>query len=724
MKELHLIGGGDAGGAKTHVLTLVQREQEHSSGALAALGEGALSDAASAKGIAYIPLSGGFFRSLRAVRALLADGEYAALHCHGSRANLTGALLRGRIPCPVVTTIHSDHRLDYLGRPGARLVYGTLNSLSLRRMDALFCVSDEMRSVYASRGFPREKLFSIYNGVDFSRPLSAMRKNRAAWFSARGFSVSEDAVLVGAVLRPSPVKDLPTLLRGFSSAREKDSRLTLALAGISPEALRDVGSENLDGVLPLGWVEDMDAFYASVDFLALTSRSETFPYALTDGARYSLPAVASAVGGVPSLVRHGETGLLFPAGDDGALAEGILRLAGDTALRLRLGEAARERAERLFSLEATVKREEELISLVSRKRRRVMISGAYGLGNTGDEAIAEAIVTSLRSADPAAAVTLLTRAPGETAARLDVDTLSPFRFARFFALARRADVFLSGGGNLLQDCTSRRSLRYYLFTLRAAKACGARVILWGVGLGPLSERGWRETIRTLNACADKIVFREERSLAEAREHGLSVQNVSVAADPALSLPPVAGKYPRAALSLREGAEYMAIALRGAANEDEALRVAGLCVRYARERGLVPLFLPMNPRRDGELSERAVKCFGGELVSPAVAADPERVRALPGEMRFTVSSRLHALVFSAAAGVPFLGVGADGRISAFCESVSMPWRRAEDLPDADALAALAESAEERRDELSARVKTLCETLREAEKSVFGAPPPEV
>src|SRR5699024_1942648 len=95
-----------------------------------------------------------------------------------------------------------------------------------------------------------------------------------------------------------------------------------------------------------GWLDDMDEYYGSLDINALSSISETFPYAITEGAAHRLPTVSSRVGGIPRLIEDGVTGYLFEPGDWQALGERLARLASDATLREALGEAIFERAAR------------------------------------------------------------------------------------------------------------------------------------------------------------------------------------------------------------------------------------------------------------------------------------------------------------------------------------------------------------------------------------------
>jgi len=351
LKLLHLISGGDAGGAKTHVLSLLRELNAADEALLLTLGDGPLAREALAAGLPCRVLRGGFAAAAGQVVRIARDFHPALLHCHGARANVTGALLKRQLAIPVISTVHSDYRLDYLGRPLARAGFGRLNAAALGRMDALVCVSDAMARRMSARGFRR--VYPIYNGADFDLPRSAA-----------AFPAGEGTVTAAAAARFDPVKDLSTLLRGFAAAAGREPRLRLLLAGDGAEAekLRSLARELGCGqrVLFPGWVEDMEGFWASADIAVISSLSETFPYTLTMAARYGLPVIATPVGGIPALVEEGVTGALFPVGDADALAEALIALAADAPLRARLGAETARRGRERFSLAAMGQRQREI----------------------------------------------------------------------------------------------------------------------------------------------------------------------------------------------------------------------------------------------------------------------------------------------------------------------------------------------------------------------------
>jgi len=92
---------------------------------------------------------------------------------------------------------------------------------------------------------------------------------------------------------------------------------------------------------------------------------------------------------------------------------------------------------------------------------KIVISGYYGFGNAGDEAILEAMVRDLRALAPGARLVVLSADPAATAARCGVEAVPRMHLPSVLGALRGADLFISGGGSLLQDATSWRSVPYY-----------------------------------------------------------------------------------------------------------------------------------------------------------------------------------------------------------------------------------------------------------------------
>ena len=676
MKVLHLISGGDTGGAKTHVHTLLAGLTPRIQVKMVCFTEGPFTQEARALGIDTEVIPGrNFFANLKKLSHMVQEEGFDLIHSHGARGNMMAAFLSKRTGLPTVSTVHSDYRLDYLGRPLSRLTYGTINTLALRKLDYRIGVSDAMVDLLISRKFDPERLFSIYNGLDFTPRTPAM--NRAEYLRSVGLEADETCVVAGIAARLNPVKDIATLIRGFAKAYRAFPALRLLIAGDGEEMANlkqlaaDLGVAK--AVCFAGWISDTDSFYNALDINTLTSISETFPYALTEGARAGLPTISSKVGGVSYLIDHGSNGFLFPPGEDQALADHLLTLARDPDLRKTMGQRLYEKAKREFSIEATVQRQLEIYDSILRYekngRDRVVICGAYGRGNAGDDAILLAILTELRSIDPDLSFQVFSRNPMETRQTYRVNAFYTFHIWKAIYYFKRAKFFINGGGSLMQDVTSYRSLWFYLANIRAAKRAGNRVQMYGCGIGPVTRESHRSlAAKIINKYVDVITLREPDSLEELRAMGVTEPEVLLTADPALILQKAPDDETDSVL-LRAGipphGNYLCFALRRWKGFEEKAPLFGAAAEYAyRTYGLTPVFVAVEKHLDPGAGQLAAR---GLTIPHYFLDDAGGAGTIIGalsRMQAVVSMRLHALIFAAGQGIPLAGVVYDPKVSAF------------------------------------------------------------
>ncbi|MCI2105646.1 MAG: polysaccharide pyruvyl transferase CsaB [Intestinimonas sp.] len=679
MKVIHLISGGDSGGAKTHVLSLLQNLSRTIDVTMVCFMEGPFAQEARGLGIRTEVYPGlNLLRVLSILKRKIKAERIDLIHCHGARGNLMGVLLRRATGLPVVTTVHSDYRLDYLGRPFSRLTYGTINTFALRRIDYRIGVSDAMADLLISRGFDPDHIFTIYNGLDFTLHPPAM--SRTEYFRSVGLDAGEEEVVAGIAARLNPVKDIATLIRGFAKAHETCAHLRLIIAGDGEqmEMLKKLAAELgvQDKVCFAGWVTDTNTFYQSIDINTLTSLSETFPYALTEGARASLPTISSKVGGVPYLIDHGVNGLLFTPGDADTLAKHLVALASDPTLRKHLGERLHRKAVEEYSLERTVERQLEIYRIILRrqarphkKREGALVCGAYGRGNAGDDAILEAIVAELRQLDPDLPIWVLSRNPDSTRLAYRVNSIYTFNIVRFLRRMSKTRLYINGGGSLMQDVTSRRSLWFYLFTISAAKRFGNQVMMYGCGIGPIHYPFNRSlAAKVLQRDVDCITLRDTHSLTELKDMGIDRPEIILSADPTVILPAADAQVVDGLLEshgLAPDGKYIGFTLRPWPGFDEKAQVFGRAADYAWEKyGLTPVFLPIEKRLDVSAAQKAAAYMKAPHVMIADTGSSRHTIGLFARMQLTVSMRLHALVFSAGQGVPLVGVVYDQKISSF------------------------------------------------------------
>lgn len=680
MKVIHLISGGDSGGAKTHVLSLLQHLNQTITAQLVCFRDGPFAEEARQMGIPTMICGGNnVFRTRRKLAAYIREGGYEIIHCHGSRANMIGAMLRKVTGLPVVTTVHSDYKLDYMGRPLSHLTFGNINAWALRQLDYRIGVSDAMVDLLIQRGFPPDRFYAIYNGIDFTPAPN--QGDRLEYLRSLGADVDQNSVVVGIAARLNPVKDMSTLIRGFAAGYAQCPRLRLVIAGDGEEReklgnlTKELGVEHQ--VTFAGWISGgMDRFYSALDINALTSLSETFPYALTEGARFHLATVSTAVGGIPYLIDQDVNGYLFTPGDWQSLGKYLAALGNDDALRRDMGEKLYQKASTQFSIQRTVDTQLHIYQEILRRHSRpkmardgVVICGAYGRGNAGDDAILEAILQEMRSLDPDMPMTVLSKDPKSTRLTYRVQAVHRANFPVWHRAMHHAKLYINGGGSLIQDVTSRRSLWYYLHNIQTAKRCGCKVQMYGCGIGPVIRESHRKmAARVLNANVDTITLREPDSLEELRAMGVDKPEILLTADPALTLRQAPEDQTDSVL-LRAGipphGRYICFALRRWKGFEEKAPLFSKAAEYAyRTYGLTPVFAAVEKHLDPGANQMAARGLSVPHYFLNDAGSAGTIIGALSRMEIVVSMRLHALIFAAGQGIPLAGVVYDPKVSAF------------------------------------------------------------
>ncbi|MBR5519721.1 MAG: polysaccharide pyruvyl transferase CsaB [Clostridia bacterium] len=323
-----------------------------------------------------------------------------------------------------------------------------------------------------------------------------------------------------------------------------------------------------------------------------------------------------------------------------------------------------------------------LTALKPQKRNEVVISGSYGLGNFGDDAMLAAILAEVRKHNPWSRITVLSRDPAATRKTHRVDTLPSFALPALIARLRKAQLLISGGGTLLTDLTSTLSLLYYLTIIRLAHRFGARVLLYSCGIGPFAaETNKKRVARTLNRAAEAIVLRDARSAQELAVIGVTKPIVLCTRDAAFDLT----HDPNADAPQFPFARYALFALRPWNRDGETIaEIRETARRLWCERGLAAVFLPMETPKDLVFAQ----ALTADLETPhaifsEVGSFAEAFAAI-AKAAVVISMRLHAMIAAGAADVPTVGIAYDIKISGYLDHVGCDFGLAYESLTANAL----------------------------------------
>lgn len=354
---LHIIGGGEIGGAEKQVFTLLKNlDPQQFRPSLACLVDGPFLEMARESQIPAqsFPMSNPLdLRPISPLTKWAKEHNIHLFHTHGSRANLLGRPGARRLGIPCVSTVHSSLAHDYLS-PGAARLALFLDRLTLPLASGIITVSDALQAEVKKRG--GKNIHTIYNGVDVSNipsggqeHLLARQKFRTLW------QIPEDAFVIGSIARFHPTKGLNYLISAVKTLYPSIPGLHLLLIGDGP-LLHSVENELRESSIPYtlpGYLPDAAQALPAMDLFALPSVSEGMGLVLLEAIQAQIPIIASDTGGIKELLRHGTDGLLVPPADVPALTEGLSLLIKTPALRKELAESALSRLE-IFSVEKMV----------------------------------------------------------------------------------------------------------------------------------------------------------------------------------------------------------------------------------------------------------------------------------------------------------------------------------------------------------------------------------
>ncbi len=680
MKVMHIISGGDRGGAKTHLFELLDKLKNLCEVSVACLMKGQFYTEILEKDIN----SHLFEQKNRLDLSVVSDivnhvknNKIELLHVHGARANFIAVFLKHRLDIPIVTTMHSDYLLDF-DEFFKKLIFTNLNIYSLRRLDYYIAVSDSFKDMLIDRDFKPNSIYTVYNGMDFSRIPESVT-SREEYAKMHKLDLNPELCYIGIAARFDVVKGVDVFIKGAARAYRKNKNLRFLIAGSGAEEQNlkslAVSLGLSEAIKFLGFETDIYGFLNFIDINTLTSKCESFPYSMLEGAAMKKPMIASRVGGIPSLVIDGETGLLFENGDSDALGDRMYELSVSSDRINKMGEAIYTRATTLFSADNFARTHMDIYSKIlsdysTKYKYDFVLSGYFGFDNSGDDALLKALISDLKSIKPDSSIIVLSKKPKNTQKTFKVNAvrrMSPMAIHRAFKSSR---MLLSGGGSLIQDETSSKSLWYYLALIRLAKKRGMKVMQIANGIGPVTRKQNRKIAAdVINANVDSITLREYKSASELKALGVTVPYI-VTADPAISLSGVS-ENEVAALFAKNGipcGNYVCVAIRDwkqlATGFKRSLASALDYISESYGRDIV--FLPMQYPADVNISKSVASKMRNKAYVIDNACSIEETIGVISRSSLVVAMRLHSLVYAVSSGVGVIALKYDPKIDGFME----------------------------------------------------------
>lgn len=354
------------------------------------------------------------------------------------------------------------------------------------------------------------------------------------------------------------------------------------------------------------------------------------------------------------------------------LKEDILKFFGlEAKEQHRLGEYGRELIKKEYSVSRMAQDSIEVYDWAMQKNKEILISGYYGFKNSGDDALLQAIINDLKRYKKSPNIVVLSANPNETEECYRVKSVSRVNIFKIIKHMKNAELLISGGGTLIQDRTSTKSLWYYLMIISLAIKSGMKVMLYSNGIGPLRKEGNRNRARNVINKVDLITLRDKASYDVLREIGVDNKNVAITADPALDLD-LADERRGMEILKKEGVpssvKILGVSVRRwqSLDDDFEETVAKICDYTYEKYGCHTVLLPMQSSRDMPILQNVQKHMRHKSTLIKKRYSVADMLSIIKCFNLCIGMRLHTLIYSAINSVPLIGLVYDPKISSFME----------------------------------------------------------
>jgi len=678
MKILMATMGLDIGGAETHIVELSKELRSRGHQVVVVSNGGVYVPEITSAGIRHYdaPMHrrslSDMYRAKTILRDVIRREHPDLVHAHARIPAFLCGQLQKSMGFPFVTSCH-----------GVYQVSGSLRLLS-NWGDRTLAVSEDIRDYLIQQyNIPPQNITLTINGIDTEKfsPLvsgNAVREEfhlGDAPVIAHVSRLDQETALAAQLL----IDNAPSLDQAFPGIR-----ILVVGGGTAYQELLDRALEvnralGRDCLLLTGPRTDISTLVAACNLFVGVSR------AALEAMAACRPVVLSGA--------QGHTGLFTPQLLDKAVDTNFCCRTDPVATRQQLLDALSSalslpaaRREELGAYGRSVVQDRYSVhrmaddcltvyNQVRRRRHRVVMSGYYGFSNAGDDAILEAIQQAIHEASDEISVTVLSNDPELTRKQYGMEAIPRFRIWKVFSALYHSDALLSGGGSLLQDTTSTRSLMYYLSVIRCAQWLGKPVMLYANGIGPVRRPGNRRRVKKVVERAALVTLRDHSSARELADMGVARQDLRVTADPVFHLSPAPaqrGAQLLAQAGLSPDVPFAAVSVRDWPDTGHFFQeLARLCDHLRRRHGMEVLFLLMQPNRDRAAAQQ-VQAFMEEpsflLDTPCI---PRELMAVLGQARLCLAMRLHTLIFAARMAVPSMGLVYDPKVASYLQELNLP-----------------------------------------------------
>lgn len=307
--------------------------------------------------------------------------------------------------------------------------------------------------------------------------------------------------------------------------------------------------------------------------------------------------------------------------------------------------------------------------------KKIVISGYFGFDNSGDDAILKAMVADFKKINNDLSITALSNNPKKTKEVYGINAVNRFKVSEVWKALSECDIFLSGGGSLLQDFTSTRSIIYYLAVILMAKMRKKKVYVYANGIGPIDKGFSRFLTKFVLNRVDYITLRDSLSEEFVKNLGVKNKNIEVTADPVFSLESATDKRVKEILEIENiklTDKTIGFCLRDYENSESLKIKFAEVVDMLIEDGYDVLLVPFHMPRDNVYSKEIAKLSSYrdkvQVVENTYSAG--ELMGIFKHLKLLVAMRLHSVIYGANVNLPMVGVIYDPKVRAMVHELGI------------------------------------------------------
>ncbi len=741
----------DIGGAETHIIELSKALHRRGIDVTVASNGGAYEEELKAAGIRHVKIPfhskrpSCMLKAYKALKELIFKERFDVVHAHARIPAFLCALLHSRYHFRFVTTAHWVF--------STRFPYNLLTKWGQRTL----AVSDDIKDYLVKNyGTNPNNIRVTINGID----LDKFSKDTDFSSVADEFSLNSNATRIVYVSRMDEDRSFAAhkLIEVTPHLCSEIDNLEVVIVGGGNDydnILAEAEAVNTDlgrrVIVTTGSRTDINKFIASGDMFIGVSR------AALEAMACEKPSIIAGNEGYIGIFDEDKLSVSIATnfccrGCDTTTAEALKKdiltiLKSSDDEKKRLGAYSRETVGKYYSIDTMANDairmyvsviKNELINNVSPAElddidkyltpnplrtndleSDVMISGYYGFGNSGDDAILNAIVHELIALRPDIKIVTLSNTPEETMQNYSVEAIHRFDIVSIFRHMRHTKLLISGGGSLIQDITSNKSLSYYLAIIGMATFLGKKTMLYANGIGPVNNSSnFKRICRVLNK-ADIITLREPASLEELRRFGVNGPEIIVTADPAFNLFPADTTETDELLrrfNIPTDVKYCVVAIRPwkTMQHDFSSQIAEVSAYIKEKYNIETVFLLMQPIRDAKICHSTAALIKNAYVIDTALTSAQALGVI-NKAEFVLGMRLHSLIYAAKCHTPVIGIIYDPKITSIMEHMGQKYSVPVENPNPITLCRYVDTIIENRNSIIENLKNisgeLCEKAKE-------------